>query len=230
MIQFNLLPDVKLEYIKARRTKRLVILGSATVTAITIAITGVLFVGTNVVQRQHLNHLRDDIARDSKKLEDEKDLDKILTVQHQLDSLNGLHEAKPATERIGPYLSQVTPVEVTISSLTVDFTANSMTIEGSSGQLKAINEFVDTLKFTKYNHEGQSMNAFSGVVLAAFTRNDEDVDAPATYQITLVFDPIIFNNTKTVALEVPATTTTRSNTERPDPLFQSQETQQGGNQ
>lgn len=226
MIQFNLLPDVKLQYIKARNMKRLVMLASAVVTGISLTIMIILFIGVHALQRGHLNRLRADIDRDSKKLQQEQDLNKILTVQHQLNSLNGLHEAKPAAERLGSYLSQLTPGEVTISNLSVDFGTNAMTIEGASGQFKFINEFIDTLKFTKYKHDDQTTEAFSNVVLASFTRNDEDPETPATYQITLQFDPLIFDNTKTVSLEIPNTITTRSTTERPQPLFQAQEGEQ----
>lgn len=228
MIQFNLLPDVKLEYIKARRTKRLVILASAITTAVSVLVAVILFIGTSVVQRQHLDHLREDINKYSQELKDEKDLNKILTVQHQLDSLTGLHQAKPATERLGTYMSQTTPLEVTISDLTVDFSTNTMRIEGAAQQFRPINEFIDTLKFTKYNLDGNSANAFHSVVLTAFTRNDED-PKPASFEINLSFDPVIFDNTKfdktkPVTLEVPVGTTTRSTTERPaTPLFQIQE-------
>jgi hypothetical protein len=222
MIQFNLLPDVKLEYIKARRTKRLVILGSSIATGVSVALAVILVIGVNVVQRQHLNHLRSDIHRDSQKLKGEKDLDKILTVQNQLNSLNGLHESKPATERLAAYLSQTTPLDVVISDLQVDFAASTMNIKGIAAQLKPINVFIDTLKFTKYKSGDQTANAFSNVVLTAFTRDDESSDAPATYELTLSFDPTIFDNTKEVSLEVPAGVTTRSTTEKPGPLFQSQ--------
>lgn len=228
MIQFNLLPDVKLEYIKARRTKRLVMLGSAAATAVSLALVVILFIGVNVLQKGHMDRLQSDIKADSKKLQDIQDLGKILTVQNQLNSLNGLHETKPAAERLGGYLSQITPNEVTISTLDVDFGGSLMTITGSAGQLHPINEFIDTLKFTKYKADGgESVAAFNNVVLAGFTRSDEDNEKPATYEIKLNFDPVLFENSKSVTLEVPNTVTTRSTTERPNPLFQHTEDSEG---
>jgi hypothetical protein len=226
MIQFNLLPDVKLEYIKARQTKRMVILVSAVVTAASFAIVVVLFLGVNVVQKNHLKNLQSDIDRDSKSLQDVPDLNKILTVQNQLNSLDELHAGKPAVERMGKYLAQVVPKNVTVSSLDVSLTEHTMSFEGSATALSEINRFIDTLKFTKYEAGDKNGNAFSAVVLATFGRTDSGMPGentqPATYQVTLTFDPAIFDNSLAVSLKVPDTVTTRSATEKPDSIFQPQ--------
>lgn len=221
MIQFNLLPDVKIEYLKARQIKRSVIMGAAIVSSIGLTVTVILFIAVNVIQKRHLNNLKVDIDTASKQLREEPELSKILTVQQQLKSLNGLHQNKPAAERLGTYLSQVTPNDVTISSFEADFDARTMTFSGSAPALKAVNQFVDTLKFTTYQAGEASGNAFSSVVLSSFSRREQsnDTDA-ATYQITLSFDQVIMNGSEKVTLNVPTTTTTRSTTERPSDLFQ----------
>lgn len=236
MIQFNLLPDVKLEYIKATRTKHLIMLTSLVLTAISVAIVVVLFIGVNVIQERHLNNLDGDIKDMTAKLQGEPDIDKILTIQNQLNSLNDLHDGKPAAERIGAYLEQVTPKEVSISEIKVDFTANTMTIDGGAKDLKTVNQFVDTLKFTDYEEtlpEDQgggkvTDKAFSSVVMASFSLASSQQASntqPASYQITLNFNPVIFDITKSVKLVVPNQVTTRSVTERPD-LFRSNENQE----
>lgn len=229
MIQFNLLPDVKLEYIKARRAKRLVLLASAIASAVTVSIAIILFIGVNKIQKDHLRNLSEDIAAKSEELKKEKDIDKILTVQNQLNNLNDLHDSKPAADRLGGYLGSVTPNEVFISELTVDFSANTMTFKGESSAIKFVNEFIDTMKFTNYeltekDAEGKNIvttsSAFSNIVLASFDRDDEDAGAPVEYEVTLSFDPAIFDITKKVKLVVPSNKiTTRSITERPTPLF-----------
>lgn len=227
MIQFNLLPDVKLEYIKARRSKRLVMLGSIVTGGIALTILVVLFFGVNVLQKQHLHHLQEDIDRDSKKLESIENLDKILTVQNQLGVLNDLHAKKPVASRMSTYIPQMTPKDITISSLDIDFTANTMSLNGGGASLSEINKFVDTLKFAKYSAGDQSGKPFSSVVLASFGLNPTSPGtARATYQITLSFDPVIFDSAHDVALQIPAGVTTRSTTEKPDSIFQ----QQGGTQ
>ncbi len=232
MIQFNLLPDVKLEYIKARRAKHLVLLTSIIVTAVSVGIMMVLFFGVNVVQKRHLGNLSKDISEKTDQLKKEEDIDKILTVQNQLNNLNTLHDAKPAAERLGGYLEKVTPNEVAISKLTVDFGANTIKFEGNAKALRYVNQLIDTMKFSEYKltEVGEDNEpiitrsaAFSSVVLASFDRKDGEDALPVSYEITASFDPIIFNITKKVSLEIPPSMiTTRSVTERPTPLFQPQ--------
>ena len=228
MIQFNLLPDIKLEYIKARRTKQLVVMTATILAGASLAIAVMLFFGVNVLQKRHLAHLDRDIKESSEKLRSEPELNKILTVQNQLNSISGLHDQKPAAERLGRYLSQVTPNEVSISKLEVDFTQNIITFDGGAASLKAVNQFVDTLKFTDYRvGEDNNGKAFSEVVLTSFSREDaERQDGnPATYKITLKYNPVIFSTTEAASLQVPNTVTTRSSTERPTELFQQREEQ-----
>lgn len=221
MIQFNLLPDVKQEYIKTARTKRTAMAIAGIVSAFALALVIILFLVVNVVQRTHLNNLSSDIEASSKRLEETPDLNKILTVQNQLNNLTALHDGKPQTSRLFGFVTQVTPAKASISELNIDYTTNTMEISGAADTLQTVNKFVDTLKFTTYTAgEDQKGNAFSEVVLASFGRSEEE----ATYQITLKFDPIIFDNNAEVKLAVPNIITTRSSTERPEAVFQSEET------
>src|SRR5688500_12274286 len=119
MIQFNLLPDVKLEYIKAKRTKRMVVSISAITNIVSLGIVVLLFFLVNVVQKQHLSNLSEDIRRDSKKLENVEDISKILTIQNQLLSLEDAHNDKPVVSRLQKYIEQVTPNNVSIADLEV---------------------------------------------------------------------------------------------------------------
>lgn len=222
MIQFNLLPNVKLEYIKATRRKRLVMTGASLMMAVALGITILLFLVVNVIQKQHLKALSNDINQGVKELQETPNLDKILTVQNQLMSLDGLHDQKPVASRLFGYLAQITPVEVSIAQLDVDFDQNTMRFTGSSDSLSSINKFVDTLKFTNYRLKGsdnaeESKNAFASVVLSSFNRNSQE----ANYTIDLVFDPVIFSITQEAELVVPSAVTTRSETEKP--LFQPQQ-------
>ncbi len=218
MVQFNLLPSVKLEYIKAVRMKRLVTSVAVIASALTLTILLLLFINVNVVQKRHISNLTNDINNKVKQLEGIEDIDKVLTVQNQLTTLTGLHEKKPAAERVLPFLSKVTPQQASIAQANVDFTANTMLINGTTDSLATVNKFVDTLKFTKYTSSQQTTEkpAFSEVVLSSFSVTNKD----ATYQINFKFDPQIFDNTQTVELVVPNIISTRSQTEKPSDLFQ----------
>jgi hypothetical protein len=223
MIQFNLLPDVKLEYIKAQRTKHFVVSISLLAAAASLAVFVVLVLTVDVWQRKTIHDYSADIKTASTELRGTPDLNKILTVQSQLGSLKSLHDAKPAAARLFGYLSQVTPTAATISDITADFTANTLSITGNAPNLSAVNTFTDGLKFTKYQVSGQQdkLPAFSSVVLSSFGRTTEG----ASYTITLNFDAQIFSNANNIKLLVPNIVTTRSVIEQPSVLFE-----QGSNQ
>ncbi len=216
MIQFNLLPDVKLEYIRTKRTKRLVSLVAGGATVFSVGLMVLLFFAVNVLQKQHLNNLTRDIKADSQKLQDTPELNKILTVQNQLNSLPALHAQKPAATRLANYIKQTTPAQASIARLDVDFVAQTMVFTGSADSIATINKFVDTLKFTTYKEGETTAAAFSDVVLSSFTRQTSD----AGYTINLKYNPTIFDASKEVQLIVPNIITTRSTTERPEALFQ----------
>lgn len=203
MIQFNLLPEVKLEYVKAQHTKRLLTSVSVIVSLVALGVLLLAFVAVDGVQKKSLHDLNSDITKYSSQLKNFKDLDKILTVQNQLGTLTGLHDQKPVASRLFTYISQVTPAQADLNKLTVDFTANTLVVGGNAPSLDIISTYTDTLKATKYTLQGTSgmKNAFSNVVLSNFGRNDKG----ASFTITLDFDPAIFNTKNTVTLTVPPT-------------------------
>lgn len=218
MVQFNLLPAVKIEYIKAMRTKRTVtsIAIIASLTALTIL--ALLFINVNVVQKRHIANLTNDINAKVGELEAIPDIDKVLTVQNQLSVLTQLHEQKPATERVLPLLAKVTPRDARITETTFSYEENTANINGTADSLATVNKFVDTLKFTKFT-TGSTSNeqlAFSEVVLSSFSVSSQE----ATFKIDFKFNPTIFDNTQQVELKVPNIISTRSQTERPSDLFQ----------
>lgn len=219
MIQFNLLPDVKQEYMKAKRQKHSVIIISLLVAAVSLFIFVMLFLTVNVFQKKHISDLDTDIASSTKTLKDIKDLDKILTIQNQLKSLPDLHDAKPVTSRLFGYLTQITPAQVSLGNVNLNYESKTMIISGTADSLSTINKFVDTIKFTTYTEavgaETASAGAtkpFSSVVLSSFSKGEEG----STYQISLAFEPTIFDSKKTITLVVPKTITTRSETEKPN--------------
>lgn len=225
MIQFNLLPTVKLDYIKAHRSKQTTLVVAIAVGLSALAICILLFLVVNVVQKKHLSDLNKDIQTYSTQLQNTQDLEKVLTVQNQLNSLTSLHDAKPVASRLAGYLSQVTPAQASISSLKLDFSAHTIIMDGTADQLSSVNKYVDTLKFTTFTTKDETKkgNAFSNVVLSGFSRGEK-----TTYSLSLSFDPAIFDGNQEVTLTVPRIITTRSETEKPSALFQSQPAPQGG--
>lgn len=218
MIQFNLLPDIKVQYLKAKRQKHMVVLGSAVAIIISVTVFVLLITIVYGLQKKNLNDLNEDIKTASKELRDTKDLTKILTVQNQLKALPTLHDQKVAATRLFDYLSQTTPAAASIAKLNVDYELTTMSISGSADALTTVNIYTDILKFTNYtsNKSDTEKKAFSDVVLSAFSRDSTST----TYTITLKFDPVIFAGADEVKLSVPEIISTRSEVDKPTALFQ----------
>jgi Tfp pilus assembly protein PilN len=222
MIQLNLLPNVKYNYIKIQRKKRMVLLSVIAISGVSLGIVVILASIVYGAQKVQLNLLDKNVKNNISKLQKIDELDKILTIQNQLNSLPGLHSQKPVTSRLFDFLPQITPVDVQMSNLKLSFDDSTLQITGIAKSLEAVNKFVDTLKFTDYatDKTTDKKRAFSEVVLTSFGRNDKE----ATYIVKMKFDPVIFSSdAKTVSLVVPNITSTRSQTEQPD-IFKAQPT------
>lgn len=219
MIQFNLLPDIKIQYLKARRQKHLVLLSSIVIVIVSLVVLAILISIVFGLQKKNLKDLNADISSSTHELQSTPDLNKMLTVQNQLQSITPLHDSKPVATRLFGYVSQFTPSSASISRLNVDFAKFSMSISGSADSLGTVNTFTDTLKFATYHTAKEpevEKAAFSNVVLSNFGRDSKG----ASYTITLQFDEVIFSELEDVTLTVPKKVTTRSEVEQPAALFQ----------
>ncbi len=215
MIQFNLLPDVKVQHIKSQKMKRTVTLVSFISVGVSIGILIIMF-SYSAVQKQHIKNLDADIAALTAELQTNEELNKILSVQNQLNSLPALYDGRPAADRLTTYLDQTTPVDVGLGRLSLDFSTSTIEMSGTATSLEQVNAYVDTLKFTTFVPEegAEPVAAFTNVVLTQFGRDDKE----ASFTISLTFDPRIFDATLDVELIVPSTVTTRAQA-TPSDLF-----------
>lgn len=212
MIQLNLLPDVKLQYIKTRKNKRSIIIIASFVVIVSIGVTSLLFSFVYVGQRAHMKHLDHDIDSGIGTIQNTKGINEILTIQNQLGVLNAKHSEKPAITRALPYVAQMLPSGGKLTGVNVDFLNATMSIEGSTTDINATNKLVDTLKFAEYSTQsGLKGKPFSDVVLSSFSTQT----GASSYSITMKFDPVLFKNTEEVTLTVPGIISTRSSTEKP---------------
>lgn len=227
MIQLNLLPAIKLEYVKARKIKRLTMMVSSAIALLALGIMILLAINVLIMQKNHSANLTKDIKSESSKITTTENINKILTIQNQLNNINSLHAQKPVAEKLFEYLSQTTPESVSIASLKIDFEAMTLEIIGSANKLSDVNTYVDTLKFTDYRLEKLNADnkkettisrSFSGVVLANYGRDEKGV----SYEVSFKFDPVIFSSENIIVSLVvpPGKITTRSQVEKPSELFQ----------
>ncbi len=209
MIQFNLLPDIKIEYIKTQKLKRVVILISIAAVAVAVGLL-IIFFSFSAVQKKHISDLDKDIAALRTELEETPDLTRILSIQNQLNVLPDLYNGRPAVDRVPQYIDQTTPSGVGIERLIVDFSASTVEIKASAPTLQLMNSFADTLKYTTYRIQGeegdQALQAFGAVVLSEFARDAEG----ASFTLRFSFDPTIFDIQQSVSLTVPNLVTTRA--------------------
>ena len=212
-LQFNLLPDVKLEFNQQQHLKRLVMMTSALAVTAALALFILSFVVVDILQKQLINNANNDIKTYSAKLQAIPNLSKVLTIQNQLNALPNLHQQKHIVSRLYTYMPRITPTNVNIGQLSLDSSANTVEIQGTADTIQSVNKFVDTLKFTNYTTGGSQKPAFSNVVLTSVDRADDK----ATYTISFSFDPALFSATQNVQLAIPQETTTRSVIDSPDP-------------
>jgi Tfp pilus assembly protein PilN len=224
MIQLNLLPDVKQQYINAQKQRRMFTSVSVLVMGVAVIILVLLF-GYNLALKKHLHDLNKDIADSSQELKSKPNINNILTVQNQLGSLPSLDASKPAASRLfTTYLNELTPSSVAISDFSIDFSGRTITITGTSSSLSNVNQYIDTLKKTTFTTTAYSAKApaFSNIVLSTFGINTQtsSPSQAASYTITLAYNPTIFNIAESaVTLNVPSITT-RADVNSPTDLFQ----------
>ena len=234
-VQFNLLPDIKLATVKSNRSRSLAVSIALIISVASAAIFLILLGLTSVVQKKQLSDADKTIASATAKLQSMNGLDKMITVQNQLSTLVDLHKNKHISSRIFSYLPEVTPTQVSLGRLAMDFKANTMQIDGTALDQKSVNTFIDTLKFTTYivNSGDSPKNAFPSVVESSFSIGTKNV----SYSLNVTFDPALFSNNildsqghpKAPTLQVPKLTTTRSITDDPsNNLFNGQNSGSGG--
>lgn len=236
-LQFNLLPDVKQQYLKAKRTTRTVIAASLAASALALFVFLFMLINVDVINKKKLADVDKSISSYSHQLKNIPNLNKILTIQNQLQSVATLHQNKHITSRLYQYLPQITPSNVCLNQATLDTTNNSITLQGTTDTLKSINVYIDTLKFTTYKQGAQDTGkkAFPNVVETSFGLDSTAASgansakcagkpAVASYQLTANYDPALFSNSQAVSLNVPAGVyTTRSVVDDPsNPLFNGQ--------
>ncbi len=224
MIEFNLIPSVKKEFLRVQFLKKIVVFVSLIVSSVILIVFIGLFILVSVIQKNQLNNINQTVQTDSSRLTGNTSLNRILTIQNQLSSLPNIEAKLPSVNRLFGYLNQLTPTKAYISQINLNFASDSFSIQGSSNSFSTVNQFVDTLKYTNFyfnNNKKQTKLAFSNVLLSSFSYNSasSNPNQNATYTITFNFNSDIFNNQDSIHLNVPNLITTRSILDQPTVIF-----------
>lgn len=153
MIFINLLPDIKLEYVRSLRFKRLLVLLSAVLITCCIIIVSVLFFVANIQQPRQIANIEGTQNKDKSyepadsngaliaEIKQDESIQEILTIQRQLQSLSSLRQDRFIVERLfalgdgtdrenDGYLDKMAPPNLT--NVNFDFTTNTFSIAGKA--------------------------------------------------------------------------------------------------
>jgi Tfp pilus assembly protein PilN len=156
MIEINLIPDVKLELIKAQKIRAAVISISIILSIVAASAVAVLAIYIFTVQTVRINILDASIKKGSSQLQEVKDLSKTLTIQNQLTKIATLNDQKKISSRTFDVISAIIPPapnNVQISNLVVDTSSKKITIEGQAqNSYAAVEVFKKTITGAKLKY------------------------------------------------------------------------------
>lgn len=232
MIQVNLLPDIKQDYLRAKRQRNTVISIAIIVGAVAIGL--VVLLGLLIGAQAIRNKLADDaIVSENKQLQSVGDLSDIYTIQNQLKVLSGQNTSRTINSRLFDILSAVNPKQpndVKFSGVTLDPESTTITLSGTAvGGYEAVDTMKKTILNSKldYTKDDQKTSvALTDAVSIGETSYGESSDGGRVLQFTLSFvyaEDLFSNDITAASINGPAgrTDVTDSKLHVPDSLFSS---------
>ncbi|HTK39364.1 MAG TPA: hypothetical protein VL362_00695 [Patescibacteria group bacterium] len=162
MIQINLIPDVKREYLRARRLRDIAI---SVAIVVSIAGVAVVIVMALILSSQAAREYFADqnIKTEYAKLSEVKDLSDMVTIQNQLSLISGQHQNKTMDSRLFSVLQAINPAppnDVQFTSVILDPETGTLTFEGlTNGGYTAVESLTKTIQNTKINSTDGSKGA-----------------------------------------------------------------------
>jgi Tfp pilus assembly protein PilN len=195
MIEINLVPDIKQALLKAQRIRSTVITGAIMVGVISIAIVALLAFYIYAVQAARGIFADGAIKTGSEKLANVADLSKTLTIQNQLTKMADLNANKKINSRIFDLLNVIippSPNEVKISDLTIDSSANLVTINGqASNSYAAVEVFKKTIEAAKVRYVDSDSKTQNKVLASSISTSNtsygEDSSGLKVLRFTISF-------------------------------------------
>lgn len=243
MIEINLVPDVKLEMLRAQKLRNVAISVSiiAGVAAVAIVIVMGLVIGAQMAVEGVTSS---NIKKEYEKLSNVDGISDRLTLQNQLSKISQIHGNKTLDSRLLDVLVAINPAapnEIKFSKVTLDPDKSTLIIEGSAaGGFSASEVFRKTILNTKVEGKESGDDDITSVDLTdSVTLKDTNYGVDSTGATVLRFTMIItypkdlFSNALTEVRIVTPTDkidVTDSKTRVPDSLFsQSATTTERGN-
>ena len=232
MIELNLLPDVKKDFLKAQRTRNSVISGAIIITIAAAVITAILastvYIGQNAVIALQTKSVKEK----NDKLKSQPEIEKYLTVQNQLKNIDALHSDKLLYSRAFTYiqaLNPATPNNIALSSIALKKEESLLELEGTVRNFEALTIFKTTLESAKLKYEtagtegSQETQMFTTVSLLDAGLRSSDKGSVVGFKLQLVYPETIFQReTLNGKIEVPSEVTSDGDRNAPKELFGAQ--------
>jgi len=224
MIQLNLLPDVKKEFLRAEHARRRTIALSILVTIIAAGATVLFAFYVYGVQSVIMYTQTEDIKEKSAELSGIKDIDKYLAIQNQLANLSELHDNKINLSRLLTFLPSLNPAppkNVKLANLDVSTVEKTITFSGIVADYAALTTFKDTLVNSEFSY-GTGADAVKSKLFSNIKIDSAALESTTGVNFSLVatYDEAAFLQKNTnVSVSVPNIETTQSVVGTPQPLF-----------
>lgn len=229
MIELNLLPDVKKEFIRAQRTRNTVISIAILATIGAAAIIVLLAMTVYVLQTATINLQTQSIKDKAKALQGKQEINKYLTVQNQLQNIDALHTTKPLYSRAFNYVQSLNPAapnNVALTEMTLTAEGASLEIEGTANNFAALAVFKTTLENAalQYKQDGSDEQLetplFDTVTLLEASVANIEGRLLTVFRIKLVYPEDIFlASVKDPKVKVPSEITSDADRNAPRQVF-----------
>lgn len=156
MIELNLLPDVKKEFIRAQRTRNMVISGAIFVCIVAAGAVALLATTVYGAQNVWIANLKKEIAENHQIVANKQEINKYLAIQSQLNALDMKAQERSVYERLFDFLPQLNPAppfNVTIYDFDLVKDTSTITMSGSADSFEAVNNFKYTLEQAKLKYK-----------------------------------------------------------------------------
>lgn len=243
MLQLNLLPDIKKEFLHAQRQRNLVmtiailvsVIAGAAVIILWIAMGSLAFIGGGIDGNGGLRGKIADYEKTIKKNQTDKQLNEYLTVQNQLSQIDKLKADIPVYSRLFDYLKQLNPADpngVELSTVNVsnggdNGDSNSIELQGSTATFASLDVYKTTLTRTTIGYsvgaDGKIVTEplFSAVAVTSAGLSDNDSGGKkVAFTIKLTYNPAaVAVSSANIMLTVPQETTSDADRNAPRAVF-----------
>lgn len=230
MIEVNLIPDVKQEFIRAQRMRNTVISFSTLVSIITVGavVFFVILLGAQGIRETIADS---GIKNEYAKFKDIENLSNVVTIQNQLAQVSAINDSKGINSRVFDVLSAINPVapnDVRITTISIDPSTSTLSIEGiATNSFTATDVLKKTILNTKVVYTDQSgsetIPLTESLTLSDTSYGEDSTGAKVLrFKMGIVYPKQLFSNTVTDVRIVSPTGSidvTDSRTRVPDSLF-----------